>query len=88
MTVAEVVGQLAQRHAEGVRYPVPGVEGAACLPGFKVDEDGAGEAGQVGHLVVGVPLLGAEPGEFVPHCLVVRGGWGAGHLPTLAVNEP
>ena len=39
---AELVDQAAERHAEGVGYSVPGVEGASGVAGFEVDEHGAG----------------------------------------------
>lgn len=79
---AEPVGQNAQWHTECMRYSVPGVERAARLAGFEVDEDGPGETGQLGQLVVGELLLGAEAGEFVPQRLMV----GVGRLAVHALN--
>jgi hypothetical protein len=59
---AELVYQVAEGDAEGVGYSVPGVERAARVAGFEVDQHGAGQAGEFGELVVGEALLGPEAG--------------------------
>ncbi len=72
MSSAELIDQGAQWDTEGVGDSVPGVERSSGVTGFEVDQDRAGQAGQLGELVVGEPLVGAESGEFVPERFVVR----------------
>jgi hypothetical protein len=85
---AELIDEAAEWYAQGVGYPVPGVERASGVAGFEVDQHGAGQAGEFGELVIGETFLCPEAGEFVPERFVVRLRRLAAHVINLAVNDP
>lgn len=87
MSVAELVHETAQRHTEPMGDPVPGVQRTTRRAVLQVDQHRPGQPGELRELVVGEPLLGPQPGQFVPQRLMVGLG-STGHPHRLAVNEP
>jgi hypothetical protein len=87
VSVAELVHQAAQRHAEPVGYPVPGVQRAARRAVLQVDQHRPRQSGQLSKRVIGQAFLGPQPGQLQPQRLMVRLR-SAGHPLRLAVNEP
>jgi hypothetical protein len=88
---AELIDLAAQWDAEGMGHAMPGVDRAARVAGFEVDQDRAGQAGEFGELVVGEALVRPQSGQFVSERFVVRlrrlAARGSRDQP-LAVNDP
>jgi hypothetical protein len=56
VSVAELVHETAQRHAEPTGYPVPGVQRTARRAMLQIDQHGARQSGQLSELVIREPV--------------------------------